>query len=338
MQDANEHKVAVEVLEFLIVHQDHFVLAISPPPPTNVGPSELTSVSLPAANQQTDVAELSESDEELGELTVHEGGGAKLARRQTTDAGKKDSRGLFRSRSKRTQPTSGDSAQPETPVAIDDRKPIAAEGEIHEVGLAKDPSSNASGVRRSKTLPTKRHAPGAGASTKVDQRSISAGKHLDAPAMEKSATAGGTPKPLDDVYSRPSTAAMAEQQELEAEVSSDKHVDSAVEETAHAAESTDPARGLEGTEPAKAVESADPATAVESAQPAKDSESAQLAKDSESVQLARGTESAKGVDGTESYTAARNPVQSDLPTPPPSKVVDPHAAPSSQQTQPASEK
>ncbi|PWN40198.1 Rho GTPase activation protein [Ceraceosorus guamensis] len=78
LQSPDEHKVAVQVLEFLIEHQDHFVLSIGPPPPANVAPAELTSVSQPATEETTDLP--SDSDEDLGELEVHEGGGAAMAR------------------------------------------------------------------------------------------------------------------------------------------------------------------------------------------------------------------------------------------------------------------
>ncbi|PWN28150.1 Rho GTPase activation protein [Jaminaea rosea] len=79
LSSADEHKIAVQVLEFLIEHQDHFVLGLSPPPPANVSPADLTAVSQPVPDSEV-YFEPSDSDEDLGELEAHEGGGAKLAR------------------------------------------------------------------------------------------------------------------------------------------------------------------------------------------------------------------------------------------------------------------
>lgn len=75
LQSKDEHLVAVRVLEFLISNQQHFVLALSPPPPPNLRPEELT-VSRPVASDVTIYP--SDSDEELGDMVVHTGGGAYL--------------------------------------------------------------------------------------------------------------------------------------------------------------------------------------------------------------------------------------------------------------------
>ncbi|KDN40709.1 Rho GTPase activation protein [Tilletiaria anomala UBC 951] len=88
-QPADEHQTAVQVLEFLIEHQDHFVLGLSPPPPPHIKPEELTAVSRvdQAAAAVDDEALLpSDSDEDLGELQAHEGGGAAIARKAAAAA------------------------------------------------------------------------------------------------------------------------------------------------------------------------------------------------------------------------------------------------------------
>lgn len=89
LSSANEHKIAVQVLEFLIEHQDHFVLGLSHPPPANVSPADLTVVSQPAREDEV-YFEPSDSDEDLGELEAHRGGGAALMDKRsasTTGAG-----------------------------------------------------------------------------------------------------------------------------------------------------------------------------------------------------------------------------------------------------------
>lgn len=75
MQSKDEHQVAIRVLGFLITHQQHFVLALSPPPPPNLQPEQLT-VARPVANDVTIYP--SDSDEEQGEMVAHTGGGAYL--------------------------------------------------------------------------------------------------------------------------------------------------------------------------------------------------------------------------------------------------------------------
>lgn len=166
LQDANEHKLAVEVLEFLIEHQDHFVLRISQPAPTKIEALDLTAVSSihPGLQPYPDVAELSDSDEELGVLTIHEGGGAKLARRSTTaSAGeKKKQGGKFRSRRSVGTDTTTTSASVAEKASTMDISPVPTEtstpkGEIVEVGLGDASSGKGIGeVRRSRTVPSRR--------------------------------------------------------------------------------------------------------------------------------------------------------------------------------------
>lgn len=77
-----DHALAVQVIEFLIKHQDHFFLALSPPPPPNLRPEQLSSVSQPITDEDHMLVP-SDSDEDLGEMEVHQGGGALLARRNS---------------------------------------------------------------------------------------------------------------------------------------------------------------------------------------------------------------------------------------------------------------
>jgi len=78
----DEHLAAVEVIEFLIEHQDHFVLALSKPPPKDVPPEDLTTQIPPEIEDYVIVP--SDSDEEVSEYQVHLGGGSLLAKPQTS--------------------------------------------------------------------------------------------------------------------------------------------------------------------------------------------------------------------------------------------------------------
>lgn len=215
LTDANEHKLAVEVLQFLIEHQDHFVLAISPPAPTNIESADLTSVSRAPEPIAHDVAELSDSDEEFGQLTVHEGGGAKLARRSTTNESKSKRRGLF-GRSRKTPSPSQGAQRPATADAqaiLDISEPAngkaresqSPKGEIHEVGISSGtneaaPLPTTVGVRRSKTVPSRKNREENGT------RSVSAGKAkattavttTSAPEEEGNIHAEGVPAPINE--------------------------------------------------------------------------------------------------------------------------------------------
>ncbi|CAO1624052.1 unnamed protein product [Sympodiomycopsis kandeliae] len=62
LSDSSEHKIAVEVLEFLIEHQDHFVLGLSQPPAPDTTAKDLTIVSQPV-DQNADLY-LEPSDDE----------------------------------------------------------------------------------------------------------------------------------------------------------------------------------------------------------------------------------------------------------------------------------
>lgn len=178
LNSANEHKVAVQVLEFLIEHQDHFVLGLSHPPPANVSPADLTAVSQPTRPEEV-YFEPSDSDEDLGVLEAHEGGGALLAKRSvsgsqsggaTTPIGGK--RRLF----KKGRAAKG-GADMQTSLSVQSVADARAENERLQgqvIGLRPGstsplpPSSgdspgtpnSASKIRRSKTTPTRRTASG----------------------------------------------------------------------------------------------------------------------------------------------------------------------------------
>lgn len=186
LQDANEHKLAVEVLEFLIEHQDHFLIGLSAPSPSNVDPSQLTSVSIVNQAQDVpDVAELSDSDEELGVLTMHEGGGAKLGRRSTTAGAGGPRKGgrLFKSRkSGGSTPAAnltvsggeeaGSISSAGTEADAETTTPSSPKGEIREMGLGGSPGlKGIGGLRRSRTVPSRRAK-----EEKEEKRSASSGK------------------------------------------------------------------------------------------------------------------------------------------------------------------
>lgn len=78
----SEHTLAVSVIEFLINYQDNFVLGLTPPPPSDKRPEELTTPSTTHDIEDYMIIP-SDSDEEVGEYHVHIGGGAHLARSST---------------------------------------------------------------------------------------------------------------------------------------------------------------------------------------------------------------------------------------------------------------
>jgi hypothetical protein len=184
LQDANEHKMAVEVLEFLIEHQDFFVLRLSNPKPTKIEGLDLTTVSSVKPTfkaKDFDVAEPSDSDEDLGELTVHEGGGAKLARRSTSSSAgeRKVSGGRFR-RKKGTAIDRVATVEGAGSVESEGRisqstetsttKPSSPKGELVEMeaGLSSSAQPAGGGLRRSRTTPSRR--------SNDEKRSVSSGK------------------------------------------------------------------------------------------------------------------------------------------------------------------
>lgn len=189
-------------MEFLIEHQDNFLIRLSQPPTTNIENLAL-SVSVPQPDQaRPDVADLSDSDEELGELTMHEGGGAKLARRSTSaGAGpsSKKSGGLFKSRKQiastsrvvTDDPLQQQEAGPSTSSAgetaslalpVNEEGSISSQekkrapsprGEIMELELTESPIIGGNvNLRRSRTVPSRRSQEERG----DEKRSASGGK------------------------------------------------------------------------------------------------------------------------------------------------------------------
>lgn len=77
----DDHMLAVNVIEFLIEHQDHFVLALSTPPPKDVSPEDLTTKI--SSEVESYIIIPSDSDEEVDEYHVHLGGGSLLAQTPT---------------------------------------------------------------------------------------------------------------------------------------------------------------------------------------------------------------------------------------------------------------
>jgi hypothetical protein len=152
---------ALSTTKPLLQHQEHFVLGLSPPPPANVTPADLTEVSR-APKTNTDGTEIarevpSDSDEDLGELEVHEGGGARLARSSTwarasasPSPGRK--RGLFSGRRSAATPSSRPETETED-ISGQSNAPVAA-----VAAAAAAAKAGGSGVRRSKTTPTRRSA------------------------------------------------------------------------------------------------------------------------------------------------------------------------------------
>lgn len=187
LQSANEHKLAVSVLEFLIEvserllatpkppltlhhsltqHQDHFVLGLSPPPPANVGPAELTAVSQPHAAAEEAAMVPSDSDEDdFANLEVHEGGGARLGRSATAAAATPSparKRGLFSSRRKGAE-------SPSKLVENEEREDIGGQSNAPVAAVAAVAAAQAArGVRRSKTTPSRKSAGGTSVDGSVD--------------------------------------------------------------------------------------------------------------------------------------------------------------------------
>ncbi len=127
----------MQVLEFLIDHQDHFVLGMSPQPASQLPQGELTAVSKPVTDM--DVLEPSDSDEEHGELQVHEGGGARLMRSKTT---KPKTKRYALGRSRRGNEEEGESD-------VDELSPHAS-GASTKSPVNEDPSADTSSLGGSK--------------------------------------------------------------------------------------------------------------------------------------------------------------------------------------------
>ncbi|KAN0065702.1 GTPase activating protein (GAP) for Rho1p [Thecaphora frezii] len=171
-----EHKLSVEVLEFLIQHQDQFVLGSAPQPTTGSRSDELTAVSKPIEGE--DLIQPSDSDEDQGKLVAHEGGGARLMRSLTARPMKKTTskrRGFGRSskavdddalRASFDRPSTNGTASPE-------------EDEAGEGLAAIVPLKGATGVRRTRTAPTRKATDGASPLRRPRKTRASAGNSVN---------------------------------------------------------------------------------------------------------------------------------------------------------------
>lgn len=137
VQSPIEHKLAVQVLEMLINHQDQFVLGMQPQPSSTLPQEELTAVSKPVEGE--DLLEPSDSDEDQGELVVHEGGGANLYRIQSPSKSKTSNVKRF-SAGLRTVKSDASSDEDETPGAMSSEKAL----------------TGSTGLRRSRTAPSRK--------------------------------------------------------------------------------------------------------------------------------------------------------------------------------------
>lgn len=180
-----EHKLAVQVLEFLIDHQDHFVLGMSPQPASQLPPGELTAVSKPIEDE--DILVPSDSDEEQGELQVHEGGGARLMRSKTTKPKtKKYSLGLSRRAN-----------DDENVSDVDELSPQAS-GASGKSPVNEQPSTDAkpaTGLRRSRTAPSRKVIDGASPARKGRRPRASAGDKRAAEEEHRRIVASLIPPP-----------------------------------------------------------------------------------------------------------------------------------------------
>lgn len=84
LSSKDDHALAVQVIEFLITHQDQFLFASVAPPPKDVAPEDLTDRIAPGMGDYIMVP--SDSDEEVEEYLVHVGGGSLLARSSPTSS------------------------------------------------------------------------------------------------------------------------------------------------------------------------------------------------------------------------------------------------------------
>lgn len=181
----SEHKLAVQVLEFLIDHQDHFVLGMSPQPASQLPPNELTAVSKPIKDE--DVLVPSDSDEEQGEVQVHEGGGARLMRSKTTKPKtKKYSLGFSRR------------ANDDDNVSDVDELSPQASGASGKSPVNEQPSTDvkpATGLRRSRTAPSRKIIDGASPPRKGRRPRASAGDKRAAEEEHRRIVASLIPPP-----------------------------------------------------------------------------------------------------------------------------------------------
>ncbi|SNX83798.1 related to BAG7 - Rho GTPase activating protein [Melanopsichium pennsylvanicum] len=186
-----EHKLAVQVLEFLIDHQDQFVLGMSPQPASQLSPRELTAVSKPVTDE--DVLVPSDSDEDQGELQVHEGGGARIMRSKTTKP-KTKRHALGWSRR---------APEDENVSEVDELSPRVS-GASGKSPVNEDPNADSSslvgqkpatGLRRSRTAPSRKPVEGASPARKGRRPRASAGDKRAAEEEHRRIVAALIPPP-----------------------------------------------------------------------------------------------------------------------------------------------
>lgn len=186
-----EHKLAVQVLEFLIDHQDHFVLGMQPQPASQLPAGELTAVSKPVTD--TDVLVPSDSDEEQGELHVHEGGGARLMRSKTTKPKSKRYGLGFSRRTHANDVTSDGEELPPQDSGASGKSPNN-EDPTSLANLAA-PAKPATGLRRSRTAPSRKPAEGVSPARKGRRPRASAGDKRAAEEEHRRIVAALIPQP-----------------------------------------------------------------------------------------------------------------------------------------------
>ncbi|KIS68917.1 uncharacterized protein UMAG_02902 [Mycosarcoma maydis] len=180
-----EHKLAVQVLEFLIDHQDHFVLGMSPQPASQLPQDELTAVSKPITDE--DILVASESDEEQGELEVHQGGGARLMRSKTTKP-KTKRYGFGRSRRANEDDNGSEIDELSSqPLRASDKSPASEEMLTN--------LKPATGLRRSRTTPSRKPAEGVSPARKGRRPRASAGDKRAAEEEHRRIVAALIPPP-----------------------------------------------------------------------------------------------------------------------------------------------
>lgn len=166
-----EHKLAVQVLEFLIDHQDNFVLGMSPQPASQLSPEELTAVSKPVTDE--DVLVPSDSDEDQGELQVHEGGGARLMRSRTT---KPKTKRYALGRSRRTDDDDDDGNVSDVGDLSTHASGASGRSPTNEAASAESGQQKpATGLRRSRTAPSRKPVEGVSPARKGRRPRASAG-------------------------------------------------------------------------------------------------------------------------------------------------------------------
>ncbi|KAJ9479364.1 Rho-GTPase-activating protein BAG7 [Pseudozyma hubeiensis] len=180
-----EHKLAVQVLEFLIDHQDQFVLGMTPQPASQLSQGELTAVSKPITDE--DILVPSDSDEEQGELQVHEGGGAHLIRSKTTKP-KTKRYGFGRSRrgNEDDNVSEVDELSPQT-------SRVSAKSPSNEASSTD--AKPATGLRRSRTTPSRKPVEGVSPARKGRRPRASAGDKRAAEEEQRRIVAALIPPP-----------------------------------------------------------------------------------------------------------------------------------------------